>query len=50
MDGQLSHGITAHPMVDAKTGELHTFGYEMMNPFAGKFFYSVFDSNQKLMR
>ena len=46
-NGQLSHGISAHPKVDPKTGDLHTFGYEMMGP-EGAFYYSRFDKEQKL--
>ena len=32
-DGTLTHNFTAHPKVDAKTGEMMTFGYGVMPPF-----------------
>jgi carotenoid cleavage dioxygenase-like enzyme len=31
-DGKLMHPFTAHPKVDAHTGEMITFGYNMMGP------------------
>lgn len=32
-DGTLTHNFTAHPKVDADTGEMLTFGYSPMPPF-----------------
>ncbi len=43
-DGQLTHNFTAHPKVDAKTGELMTFGYQPVPPYLS---YSVIDKNGK---
>ncbi|MDO7572707.1 MAG: carotenoid oxygenase family protein [Pseudomonadales bacterium] len=37
-DGTLNHNFTAHPKVDAKTGEMMTFGY---SPFPPYLTYSV---------
>jgi len=39
-DGTLTHNFTAHPKVDAKSGEMMTFGYGMTPPFLT---YSVVD-------
>lgn len=38
--GKLNHPFTAHPKVDAKTGEMMTFGYSPMPPYLT---YSVVD-------
>merc|ERR1712032_1387522 len=43
--GQMKHGITAHPKVDPRTGELLTFGYGQQE---NKFDYSRFDKDRKL--
>ena len=32
-DGTLTHNFTAHPKVDAETGEMMTFGYSLQPPF-----------------
>jgi carotenoid cleavage dioxygenase-like enzyme len=37
-DGTVTHNFTAHPKVDAKTGEMMTFGYGLEPPFLS---YSV---------
>ncbi len=37
-DGTVTHNFTAHPKVDAKTGEMMTFGYGLQPPFLS---YSV---------
>lgn len=43
-EGTLTHAFTAHPKVDAKSGEMMTFGYGIMPPFLT---YSVVDPNGK---
>jgi carotenoid cleavage dioxygenase-like enzyme len=43
-DGQLTHGFTAHPKVDMKTGEMMTFGYAPFPPYVT---YSVVDKQGK---
>ena len=44
--GALKHPFTAHPKVDAVTGEMMTFGYA---PFPPYLTYSVIDPNGKLV-
>jgi carotenoid cleavage dioxygenase len=41
-DGTVTHNFTAHPKVDARTGEMMTFGYDLTPPFLS---YSVVDKN-----
>ncbi|MFT7246189.1 MAG: carotenoid cleavage dioxygenase-like enzyme [Candidatus Azotimanducaceae bacterium] len=43
-DGTLTHNFTAHPKVDAETGEMLTFGYSPMPPFLT---YSVINPEGK---
>ena len=45
-DGRLKHPFTAHPKVDAKTGEMMTFGYSPVPPFCS---YSVIDAKGELV-
>ena len=45
-DGKLNHPFTAHPKVDARTGEMMTFGYSPVPPFLT---YSVIDKNSELV-
>jgi len=44
--GRLSHPFTAHPKVDAVTGEMMTFGYSPMPPFLT---YSVIDPQGEIV-
>ena len=41
-EGTVTHNFTAHPKVDAKTGEMMTFGYGLQPPFLS---YSVVGTN-----
>jgi carotenoid cleavage dioxygenase len=43
-DGTVTHNFTAHPKVDAKTGEMITFGYGITPPYLS---YSVIDPDGK---
>jgi carotenoid cleavage dioxygenase-like enzyme len=45
-DGKLNHPFTAHPKVDAETGEMMTFGYSPVPPFVT---YSVIDKDSNLV-
>jgi len=45
-DGQLTHNVSAHPKVDAKTGDLCAFGY---NIGKGCVHYSLIDKYRKLV-
>jgi len=45
-DGKLNHPFTAHPKVDARTGEMMTFGYSPVPPFVT---YSVIDKKGNLV-
>lgn len=47
-NGKLKAGISAHPKVDKRTGELHTFGYDMFGD-QGAFNYSRFDKDRQLL-
>lgn len=38
-DGQLDHQVSAHPKIDAKTGQFFAFGYDL----TGKVHISIFD-------
>ena len=44
--GKLSHPFTAHPKVDAVTGEMMTFGYSPFEPFLT---YSVVDAKGEIV-
>ena len=44
--GDLKHAFTAHPKVDARTGEMMTFGYSQMPPYVT---YSVIDPAGKIV-
>jgi carotenoid cleavage dioxygenase-like enzyme len=44
--GKLKHAFTAHPKVDARTGEMMTFGY---SPFPPHLTYSVIDHQGQLV-
>jgi carotenoid cleavage dioxygenase-like enzyme len=45
-NGRLRHAFTAHPKVDAATGEMMTFGYAPMPPFVS---YSVVDPSGEIV-
>jgi len=45
-DGQLKHNVSAHPKVNAKTGEFSCFGYNMEKPYVH---YTLFDKDRKLI-
>src|SRR5205814_2007919 len=45
--GKLKHPFTAHPKVDASTGEMMFFGYRAMPPYVQ---YSVADSKGVIVR
>jgi carotenoid cleavage dioxygenase len=45
-DGQLTHNVSAHPKVNAKTGEFNCFGYNMEKPYIH---YTLIDKNRKLI-
>ena len=47
-DGQLKHACSAHPKVDAKTGELVTFGYDVTKCQGTWLHYSLFDKDGNL--
>ena len=42
-EGQLIHNVSAHPKVDARTGNLYAFGYNFTEPILH---FSVFDKNR----
>ena len=42
-EGQLNHNVSAHPKVDARTGDLYAFGYNFEKPILH---FSVFDKNR----
>ena len=42
-EGQLNHNVSAHPKVDARTGDLFAFGYNFEKPILH---FSVFDKNR----
>jgi carotenoid cleavage dioxygenase len=46
-DGQLTHGMTAHPKICPRTGELIFFAYDSMSPTGH---YAVANRNGKLVR
>jgi carotenoid cleavage dioxygenase len=46
-DGKLRHPFTAHPKVDAATGEMMLFGYSALSPFVQ---YSVVNADGERMR
>eukprot|EP00160_Parvularia_atlantis_P015002 Unigene4071_Nuclearia_a/m.12364 Unigene4071_Nuclearia_a/g.12364 ORF Unigene4071_Nuclearia_a/g.12364 Unigene4071_Nuclearia_a/m.12364 type:complete len:376 (-) Unigene4071_Nuclearia_a:26-1153(-) len=48
-EDQLSHSVTAHPLVDAKTGEMMFFGYTIQ-PTPPYVQYSFTDAQGKLVR
>jgi carotenoid cleavage dioxygenase-like enzyme len=47
-EGKLTHPFTAHPKVDAHTGEMITFGYNMMGP--DYCHHSVIDKDGNLVK
>lgn len=46
--GQLTHQVSAHPKVDAKTGEFCAFGYDIEGKL-GMVYYSLFNKDRKLI-
>ena len=46
-DGKLKHPFTAHPKIDAATGEMLFFGYSALSPFVQ---YSIADAQGDLVR
>lgn len=44
-DGDLKHNVSAHPKVNANTGEFSCFGYDMEKPLIH---YTLFDKNRKI--
>lgn len=45
-DGELVHNVSAHPKVNAKTGEFNCFGYDMEKPLVH---YTLFDKNRRVL-
>lgn len=45
-DGELKHNVSAHPKVNAKTGEFYCFGYSMEKPLVH---YTLFDKNRRVL-
>lgn len=43
-DGQLKHNVSAHPKVNARTGELCCFGYDMETPYVH---YTLFNKDRQ---
>lgn len=44
-NGELKHNVSAHPKVNAMTGEFNCFGYNMEKPYIH---YTLFDKNRKV--
>src|SRR3546814_20234403 len=49
-DKQLANCFTAHPKKDAKTGELHFFGYGTPDPLSAGMVYGVVDAANTVIR